>query len=199
MRRVLVTTLWLTSLLPTAVRAQVTRYWIAETTVTWGRGDSAQGLGTDGVALADLGMRWSYSSGIGWGLSLAGGYDFPSEASLVGGRARLTREWDGRRVEGSVSALISSVDEGYAGGSFGLAFYPWPWGAAVFQLDFIPTRVPEQEIFEEFGEWRYVPPTRSPEVSFGARVGERAGVVSWVATAALVAINLVVLATLGPF
>jgi len=118
---------------------------------------------------------------------------------LVGGRVRLTREWDSRRVEGSLSALVSSIDDGYLGASVGLAFYPWPWGAAVLQLDFIPTRVSEQEIFEEFGEPRDVPPTRDPTMSFGVRVGERAGVVSWVAAAGLAAMGLVGLAALdGP-
>ena len=194
MRAVFLTTLLLLSLLPSALQAQATRHWIAESTVTWGRGEFAyQGVGTDAVALADLGLRWSYPSGIGWGLSFAGGYDFPSEASLVGGRVRLTREWDRRRVEGSVSALVSSIDDGYLGASLGLAFYPWPWGAAVLQLDFIPTRVSEQEIFEQFGEMRDVPPTRDPALSFGARVGERAGVASWAAAAVLAAVSLVTL------
>lgn len=182
MRKAILLGLFFGSLPFTSTQAQSTRHWITETTVTWGRGRFAyQGFGTDAVALADLGLRWSYPSQMGWGLSFAGGYDFPSEASLVGGRARVTRQLGRRRLEGSLAVLVSSIDAGHLGGIVGAAFYPKPWGAFVLQLDLMPTRPPEGDawtyVYDQFGQIigqdRLSPPVeRAPTASFGLRLAD---------------------------
>jgi hypothetical protein len=176
----------------TTAQAQTTRHWITETTVTWGRGRFAyQGFGTDAVTLADLGLRWSNPAGEGWGLSFVGGYDFPSEAALIGGRARITSSSDGKRWEWSVALLVSSLDDGYLGGTLGLAYYPRPWGALVVQLDVMPTRAGETGesvyVYDQYGRFAGEDRAtggieREPRLSYGIRLAERPAAASWVTT-----------------
>ena len=188
-------------LTPVVAQAQASRHWIPETTVTFGRsGPAYQGPGSDAVALADLGLRWSHPSGTGWGLSLTAGYDFPNEASLVGGRVRITREWGRSRLEGSLAVLASSVGDGGLGGIIGFAFYPRPWGAVVVQLDLVPTgrwdepcalRRPDDPFDPLCPDFDSGEPAREPTVSFGFRAGERAGVYTWLGSAAVALLALV--------
>ena len=179
MRTIVLLTLMSLSFPPVSAQAQASRHWITETTVTVGRGgpfapsdDFIAGV----VVLGDLGVRWSNPSGIGWGFSAASGYDLPNEAFLLGVRARITREWDRGRLEGSLGVLASSAgNNGSWGGMVGLAFYPgpWTWGAVVAQFDLLPT-YPNAG----FGVGDLIP-TRDPAVSVGLRIGERPGLFSW--------------------
>ncbi len=184
----------LVTLLPLSAQGQSSQNWITETSLTWGRGGPAyQGPGSDAVALVDLGRRWSYPPGTGWGVSFAGGYDFPNEASLVGGRVRLTRELAQGRLEGSLAAVASSVGDGGMGGIVGLAFYPRPWGALVVQLDLVPTAPPENYCSHRTEYDPYDPlcdgvtddPTRDPTVTFGFKAAEHVGLYTWMGAAGI--------------
>ncbi len=188
-------------LTPVATQAQSSRHWITETTLTFGRsGPAYQGPGSDAVALADLGVRWSYPSGMGLGVSFTGGYDVPNEASLVGGRARVTREWGRTRLEGFVSVLASSVGDGGLGGSVGFAFYPRSWGALVVQLDLVPTGRYNDPCANRASYDPFDPlcpdldsgePTRDPTLSFGFRASERPALYTWAGSAAFALLALV--------
>lgn len=170
-----------TLLLPLSAAGQTSRTWITETSVTWGRGGFAyQGTGSDAVATADLGWRWTNPSGVGRGLSLAAGYDAANEAFLVGGRARYGRAWRQHQWEASLALLFSSLDDGAVGGIVGVAFYPEPLGALVLQLDLMPTNA---QFGCRAGEACSGPRTLSGgsdlAVSYGLRIAERPALVSW--------------------
>lgn len=165
--------------------AQADRRWITETTVTFGRsGPAYQGnLLSTAVAVGDLGARWDLASGAGWGVSGAGGYDFPNEAVLVGARVRWSRRWGPRRLEGTVSGFYSSLDQGNLGSTVGVAFYPHPWGAVVAQLEFMPTFPRE--------EWDSPDVNHGPALSLGIRASERLGLASWGGAAVLAVVALI--------
>jgi hypothetical protein len=167
--------------LPLSAAGQSSRTLTTETTVTWGRGGFAyQGAGSDAVATADLGWRWTRPSGVARGFSLAGGYDAANEAFLVGGRGRYSRPWRQHVWEASLALFFSSLDDGAVGGVVGVAFYPAPWGAFVLQLDLMPTNA---QIGCRAGEVCDGPRTLSGgsdlAISYGLRVAERPALFSW--------------------
>jgi hypothetical protein len=168
---------------PVRGSAQAEREWITEATVTFGRhGETVTGdpLITRVLALADLGLRWRYTSGRSLGVSLAGGYDVPNEAAVGGVRGRLGLDLGPGHAEASLGVFASSVSTGSVGAVLGLAYYPVPWGAAVLQLDLLPALEPEvyYDPDDPFG-----PAARGvehgPWVSAGLRLGERPGLVTW--------------------
>lgn len=171
-------------LLPASVAAQTTRALVTETSVTWGRGGFAyQGTGSDAVAIADIGFRWTDPSGRGRGLSLATGYDAPNEAFLAGVRGRYSRIWDPYRWEVSLAVLSSSLDDGGVGGIVGLAFYPRPWGALLVQLDLMPTAPQEGcRAGETCGEAATLSGGSDFALSYGVRIAERPAILSWLVT-----------------
>jgi hypothetical protein len=172
---------------PLSAAGQSSKTWITETTVTWGRGGFAyQGIGSDAVATADLGRRWTGPTGVGRGFSLSGGYDAANEAFLIGGRGRYSRAWRQHLWEASLGLFFSSLDEGAVGGVAGVAFYPAPWGALVLQLDLMPT---DAQIGCRAGDVCNGPDTLSGgsdlAVTYGLRIAERPAVLSWLGTGLL--------------
>lgn len=170
---------------PAAVAPQTRRQVITESTATIGRGGALASNGSSiaGVAaVADLGLRWVRPSGMGLGVSLLGGRDFPNEATLVGVRLRLSRTVGRGMLEGAITGIASSAGSGGLGhasglgGSLGLAYYPVAATALVMQLDMIPTyhyaAVPGPDGATE-------DLTRRPALSGGVRLAGRTGVLPW--------------------
>ncbi|MGH7426762.1 MAG: hypothetical protein ACREMW_14920 [Gemmatimonadales bacterium] len=165
-----------------AMHAQVRRHLITESTVTFGRGGALRSNDSfiaGAVTVVDLGVRWTWPSGLGLGVSVFGGRDFPNEATLVGARARLSRAIHRSRLEGSLALVASSIGSGGIGhargfgASVGMAWYPVPWTAVIAQVDFIPT-------WKGTGVSPGAAPSRSAALSAGVRLGGRAGLVSWI-------------------
>ncbi len=177
-------------LLPTSVLAQGGRELITESTVTVGRGGElgSPTFFTGVVPVADLGVRWTGRSGVGFGVSIFGGRDFPNEAMLVGVRLRLSRRIRSGLFEGAISAVASSAGPGGLGHGDGLgvivgaAYYPVRSLAVVVQLDVIPTyraTTPTDPL------WQSATLTRRPAISVGARVARRVARISWIGGAIL--------------
>jgi len=158
--------------------------------VTVGRGGElgSPTFFTGVVPVADLGVRWTGRSGVGFGVSIFGGRDFPNEAMLVGVRLRLSRRIRSGLFEGAISAVASSAGPGGLGHGDGLgvivgaAYYPVRSLAVVVQLDVIPTyraTTPTDPL------WQSATLTRRPAISVGARVARRVARISWIGGAIL--------------
>ena len=165
--------------------AQTRARLITESTATAGRGGafaSNNSFIAGVAAVADLGVRWVRPSGIGFGVSMLGGRDFPNEATLVGLRMRLSRRIGQGMFEGSIAGIASSAGPGGIGhadglgATLGLAFYPASWGALVVQLDVLPTyrEVPFSGPGASTEEL-----IRRPALSGGVRLAGQAGVLPW--------------------
>jgi len=178
--------LMLTCALATAPAAAQTRIQlITESTATVGRSGafaSNNSFIAGVTAVADAGLRWVRPSGLGFGVSMFAGRDFPNEATLVGLRLRLSHRIGQGTLEGAVAGVASSAGTGGVGhasglgASLGLAYYPASWGALIVQLDAIPTyhAVPfpgPEGSTEEL--------TRRPALSAGIRLAGRTGIVPW--------------------
>lgn len=182
-------------LLSTSVLVQTSRELITESTVTVGRGGE---LGsptfiTGVVPVADFGVRWTRQSGLGVGVSVFGGRDFPNEAMLVGLRFRLGRRMGSGMFEGSISGVASSAGSGGLGhrdglgASLGVAYYPVQSFALLVQLDMIPTYRAANMTGLSPGDpgWRSETLKRQPAISIGARLARRPGRIPWIAAATL--------------
>ena len=203
MRTGLLLTLLLVTVSPALAEAQASRDWITETTLALGhRRNAYQSFVSDGVAVGDLGVRWSYPTGMGLGISAVSGFEFMNEAFIIGGRARVFRELTIGRLESSAALLVSSIDKPRPiGGVLGFALYPHRWGAVVVQVDLMPTRPPpdaETYPYDDNGELieGYRSYDRATEVSFGLRATDRAGVVSWIGAGAVAVVAIVANAVL---
>jgi len=182
-------------LLPTSLLAQGGRELITESTVTVGRGGElgAPTFFTGVVPVADLGVRWTRPSGVGFGVSIFAGRDFPNEATLAGVRLRLSRRIGSGLFEGAISAVASSAGAGGLGHRDGLgmivgaAYYPVRSLAVVVQLDVIPTYRGANTPGMSPGDpsWQSETLQRRPGVSIGARLARRPGRIPWVGAAIL--------------
>jgi hypothetical protein len=182
-------------LLATSVLAQTSRELITESTVTVGRGGElgAPTFLTGVVPVADFGVRWTRRSGMGVGVSVFGGRDFPNEAMLVGLRLRLSRRIGSGMFEGSISGIASSAGSGGLGqrdglgASLGIAYYPVQAFALLVQLDVIPTYRAANMTGISPGDpaWRSETLERQPAVSIGARLARRPGRIPWIGGATL--------------
>jgi hypothetical protein len=178
-------------LAPAVAVAQTVRHLITESTATVGRGgelSGSNGFVTGVVAVADAGVRWTRRSGLGFGVSVFAGRDFPNEATLVGLRLRISRRVGSGMLEGAVSGVASSAGPGRLGHTeglgaiLGLAYYPVPSMAVLMQLDILPTY--------RAGPWAdpSAPSeilSRPPAVSMGARLAGRPGRIPWIAAGIL--------------
>ncbi len=160
---------------------------ITESTATVGRGGafvSNNSFIAGVAAVADAGLRWVRPSGMGLGVSVLGGRDFPNEATLVGLRLRLSRRLGQGMLEGAIAGIASSAGPGGLGhadglgASLGLAYYPASWGALIVQLDVLPTY---REVLLPGPGGSTEELTRRPALSGGVRLSGRAGVLPWLA------------------
>ena len=181
--------------LSTSVVAQNTRELITESTVTVGRGGElgSPTFFTGVVPVADFGIRWTRRSGLGFGVSIFGGRDFPNEAMLAGVRLRLSRRVGSGMLQGAISAVASSAGPGGLGhrdglgASLGAAYYPVRSIAFVVQLDMIPTyrAANTAGISPADPSWQSETLRRSPAFSVGARLARRPGRIPWLGAAIL--------------